>query len=78
MGISVPSQPATAKGEDHVEHGSGAGLIGHFGRRAAAAFAAAGWEVRRYARGTDMAAAAQGAQVIVNGLNPPNTTPGTV
>lgn len=48
------------------------GSSGNFGRRAAAAFAAAGWEVRRYARGTGMAAAAQGAQVIVNALNPPN------
>lgn len=47
------------------------GSSGNFGRRAAGAFAAAGWEVRRYARGTDMTAAASGAQVIVNGLNPP-------
>ena len=48
------------------------GSSGNFGRRAAAAFAAAGWEVRRYARGTDMKSAASGADVIVNGLNPPN------
>ena len=47
------------------------GSSGNFGRRAAAAFAAAGWQVNRYARGTDMAMAAQGADVIVNGLNPP-------
>ena len=47
------------------------GSSGNFGRRAAAAFAAAGWQVNRYARGTDMALAARGAQVIVNGLNPP-------
>lgn len=47
------------------------GASGLFGAQAARAFAAAGWEVRRYRRGTDMAAAAQGADVIVNGLNPP-------
>lgn len=48
------------------------GSSGNFGRRAAGAFAAAGWEVRRYARGTDMGQAARGADVIVNALNPPN------
>ncbi len=48
-----------------------AGASGNFGRAAEAAFAAAGWQVRRYVRGTDMAAAAQGADVIVNALNPP-------
>lgn len=48
------------------------GGSGKIGRHAAAAFAAAGWEVRRWTRGTDMAAAAAGADVIVNGLNPPN------
>ncbi len=48
-----------------------AGASGHFGSAAATAFAEAGWQVRRYQRGTDMAAAAQGADVIVNGLNPP-------
>lgn len=48
-----------------------AGASGNFGRNAATAFEAAGWTVRRYRRGTDMAAAAQGADVIVNGLNPP-------
>lgn len=47
------------------------GSSGNFGRRAAEAFAAAGWTVERYRRGTDMTAAAQGAQVIVNALNPP-------
>ncbi len=48
-----------------------AGALGNFGGSAATAFAAADWTVRRYRRGTDMAAAAQGADVIVNGLNPP-------
>lgn len=48
-----------------------AGAGGLFGRRAAEAFAAAGWTVRRFKRGTDMAAAAHGADVIVNAMNPP-------
>lgn len=47
------------------------GASGQFGGHMARAFDAAGWQVRRYQRGTDMAAAAQGADVIVNGLNPP-------
>ena len=47
------------------------GGSGLFGGHAARAFAAAGWMVRRFQRGTDMAAAARGADVIVNGLNPP-------
>ena len=47
----------------------GNGKIGH---HSAQAFSTAGWEVRRYRRGTDMTAAAMGADVIVNGLNPPN------
>lgn len=46
----------------------GNGKIGH---HCAKAFAAAGWVVRIYRRGTDMTAAAIGADVIVNGLNPP-------
>jgi nucleoside-diphosphate-sugar epimerase len=49
-----------------------AGANGHFGRAAAVAFASAGWDVRRYQRGSDMAVAAMGAAVIVNALNPPN------
>jgi nucleoside-diphosphate-sugar epimerase len=48
-----------------------AGANGNFGSAMAAALCDAGWEVRPYARGTDMAAAAKGAEVIVNGLNPP-------
>jgi len=48
-----------------------AGAAGLFGARAAQAFQAAGWQVRRYQRGTDMAMAAMGADVIVNALNPP-------
>lgn len=48
------------------------GAGGNFGGAAAVALAAAGWEVVRYARGTDMAAAAKGARLIVNALNPPN------
>ena len=48
------------------------GASGLFGGQAARAFAAAGWTVRPYQRGTDMAAAAKDADVIVNALNPPN------
>lgn len=48
-----------------------AGANGNFGRAAATAFAAAGWTVRRYQRGSDMTAEAMGCDVIVNGLNPP-------
>ncbi len=48
------------------------GAGGNFGGAAAAALAAAGWQVARYQRGTDMAAAAAGTELIVNGLNPPN------
>ena len=47
------------------------GASGSFGRNCDEAFSAAGWEVRRYKRGQeDMVAAAKGADVIVNGLNP--------
>ena len=45
---------------------------GKIGAHAASAFWNAGWQVRMYDRGTDMAQAAIGADVIVNGLNPPN------
>lgn len=48
------------------------GASGLFGGQAAKAFAAAGWTVRKYQRGADMAAAAMGSDLIVNGLNPPN------
>jgi nucleoside-diphosphate-sugar epimerase len=49
------------------------GASGKVGRYGARAFEAAGWEVRRYRRGTEeMAEAARGCDVIVNGLNPPN------
>jgi hypothetical protein len=48
------------------------GARGKIGRHFAHAFEQAGWKVRRYTRGTDMAAAARGCDVIVNGLNPPN------
>lgn len=48
------------------------GASGLFGSHAASAFQSAGWTVRPYQRGTDMARAAMGADVIVNGLNPPN------
>lgn len=47
------------------------GANGKIGGRSADAFWNAGWTVRRYKRGTDMIAAAQGCDVIVNGLNPP-------
>ena len=47
------------------------GASGRFGRSAAEAFARAGWQVRRFQRGTqDLAEAASGAQVIVSGWNP--------
>ena len=45
---------------------------GKIGAHAARAFWNAGWQVRFYDRGTDMVHAAMGADVIVNGLNPPN------
>ena len=49
------------------------GASGKIGKHSAEAFAKAGWEVRRYDRKAgDMVAAAQGCDVIVNGLNPPN------
>ncbi|MEO0939456.1 MAG: epimerase [Pseudomonadota bacterium] len=48
------------------------GASGRIGRHAHAAFSAAGWQVRTYKRGTDMTQSAQGCDVIVNGLNPPN------
>jgi nucleoside-diphosphate-sugar epimerase len=47
------------------------GSSGGFGGQVALALQGAGWTVRRYQRGTDMSAAAQGADLIVNGLNPP-------
>lgn len=46
---------------------------GKIGSHSAKAFAAAGWTVRHFNRKTDdMTTAAQGVDVIVNGLNPPN------
>jgi nucleoside-diphosphate-sugar epimerase len=48
------------------------GPSGKIGSHAIRAFEARGWTIRRYTRGTDMTAAAQGVDVIVNGLNPPN------
>lgn len=47
------------------------GASGGFGGQVALALQRAGWTVRRYARGTDMGQAAKGAELIVNGLNPP-------
>ncbi len=48
------------------------GASGKIGSRAADAFWDAGWNVRRYDRKTgDMVRAAQGVDVIVNGLHPP-------
>ncbi|MCC5974451.1 MAG: epimerase [Rubellimicrobium sp.] len=46
------------------------GPSGKIGSHSARAFADAGWTVRPYRRGSDMTAAARGADVIVNGLNP--------
>ena len=49
------------------------GPSGKVGGHAGAAFAHAGWNVRRYDRRSgDMVGAARGADVIVNGLNPPS------
>ncbi|MAM63359.1 NAD-dependent epimerase/dehydratase family protein [Maritimibacter sp. UBA3975] len=49
------------------------GASGKIGSHSARAFAAAGWQVRTFNRKTDdMTQAAQGCDVIVNGLNPPN------
>ncbi len=48
------------------------GASGKIGSHTADVFWNAGWTVRNYKRGTDMIAAAAGADVIVNGLNPPN------
>jgi nucleoside-diphosphate-sugar epimerase len=48
-----------------------AGASGNFGGAMVKALQAAGWTVRPYQRGTDMAAAAVGCDIIVNGLNPP-------
>ena len=47
------------------------GASGKIGRHFTAALRAAGWQTRAYTRGTDMNAAAQGCDVIVNGMNPP-------
>ena len=49
------------------------GGSGKIGRHATQAFLAAGWNVRQFNRKTDdMTQSALGADVIVNGLNPPN------
>ncbi|MDQ2090022.1 epimerase [Marimonas arenosa] len=49
------------------------GASGKIGTHAARAFAARGWTIRRFNRATDdMTRAAQGCDLIVNGLNPPN------
>ncbi len=48
------------------------GASGRFGSHCSNAFKDAGWSVRHYDRSTDMNVAAQGCDVIVNGLNPPN------
>lgn len=48
------------------------GASGRFGANAAQAFEAAGWTVRPYVRGSgSLDSAAMGADVIVNGWNPP-------
>lgn len=50
------------------------GASGRFGRHAAEAFWNAGWQVRPFNRTTDdLPSAAKGADVIVNGWNPPYT-----
>ncbi|WP_298851152.1 epimerase [uncultured Ruegeria sp.] len=48
------------------------GASGRFGRNAALAFRKAGWDVKEFDRSTDtFAQGARGADVIVNGWNPP-------
>jgi nucleoside-diphosphate-sugar epimerase len=48
------------------------GATGRFGRHCASAFAAAGWQLRRFDRARDdLAQAARGVDVIVAGWNPP-------
>jgi nucleoside-diphosphate-sugar epimerase len=47
------------------------GANGNFGRHMARELAVSGWDVVSWSRGSDMAAAAKGAALIVNGLNPP-------
>ena len=47
------------------------GPTGRIGRHADQAFTAAGWSVRRFRRDQDLTHAARGADVIVNGWNPP-------
>ena len=54
------------------------GASGLFGSQAARAFAAVGWTVRKYQRGTDIVAAAQGADVIANAMSRPLITTGTL
>ncbi len=50
------------------------GSNGRFGRHAAAQFSGAGWMVRHFDRARDdLALAARGADIIVNGWNPPYT-----
>ncbi len=49
------------------------GASGKVGTHAARALESTGWSIRRYDRKTDdMTQAAMGADIIVNGLNPPN------
>ena len=49
------------------------GASGKIGVHSAKAFKDAGWDVRKFNRSTDdLMTAAQGADVIVNGFNPPN------
>ncbi|WP_330646944.1 hypothetical protein [Thioclava sp. FTW29] len=49
------------------------GMGGLFGAAAARAFRAAGWDVDRYHRGSDVSIAARGARWIINATNPANT-----
>lgn len=49
------------------------GVSGKIGRHSHQAFAAAGWDVRLFDRANDdLMQAAQGCDVIINGMNPPN------
>lgn len=48
------------------------GASGFSGRAFDRAFSADGWHIRRYRRGSDVVQAAQGVDLIVNAMNPPD------
>ena len=60
------------KGPDMTKTVLITGASGKIGTHTARAFERAGWTIKRFQRGTNMAQAAQDADVIVNGMNPAN------